>query len=651
MKLLLFKNDEFISELRLTSGQTYKVGRLENCDMVLEKLPGISREHFEISEESPGQWRVNVLSEIKLVEINGEERKDFVLAGEGSFELDPFVFHYEGEQSSKIPLNAMVENSLEALPSEQDDIEDFKNDDDSKSFSGSFGGNDEKTAIHSFSGLPYIKIIGQDGKKSEYFRLEGNLWVVGGHEGASVYIREPGAVPSHFEISKTEKGFFIIDLGSPQGTELNGQKLVAKKHSRLLSGDIITVGNTSLQFELRDKAFKRKISNIPLNMYKNPLVFFDQDVAMVSIDEEDNAEGRVEEIKERSNKNQKNKLRPLLIAAAVIGLAFVAKNEFGSKESNKKAAKANDPFSELSPRDQKMVLQSYKLANQMYLSQNYELALAQLDNLHQIIPVYKKSREWEEFCINARDVQREQAAIAQQRREADELEEKVNSFISQCEGQFRNSEDIDGVKACLIPATDLDPNNPRISNLISDVTARHEEKKIRLKLAQENADKIRRGKELFERAKVLHKKQKWLDAIEAYENHIHSGLPDPKGLVKKSKRSLSSIEKQINSRKSAFMGQAQNNYTSSNLKEAIRLARKAQKVDPYDPKISAFLFQVEKELTNRMKAIFMDSKIEEQFSNLEASRIKWEEIVKKDIEDGEYYQKARRKLKQYGYEY
>ena len=659
MKLFAYKDKEQFAELDLKPGGSYTVGRKENCDIQLDKLPGISRQHFELVEEGPGAWRVNVLSAIKLIQINGEDRKDFVIEGNGQFSLPPYTFKFEGGENHSLSDdddsfdqdsdfsnqedNAMAVQSQEpSLPDDQDVDEE----------ADTFGGNDEKTSIHSFSGLPYIKIIGQNGKKSEYFRLEGNLWVVGGHESASVYIKEPSAAQSHFEISKTDKGFFVVDLGSQQGTELNGQKLKAKKQSRLLSGDIITIGQTSLQFELRDKAFKRKVNNIPLNMYKNPLVFFDQNVAMVSLDDEDSGDGSAQEIYEKKPVDKEKKKKMIMIAAAMIILfSAVAKEFLLAPGDNSQQAKSSDPFTQLSPAEQKIVKQTYKLANQLYLNKNYELALVQIEKLHSIIPVYKKSREMEEYCINARDVQRQRALIEQQRAEQAALEAKVNSYISQCEAQFSDSEDIDGAKACLVPASDLDPNNPRIAQLITEVTARKEEREVREKMAQEQRDKVRRGEELYERARNLHKKQNWLKAIEAYENHIHSGLPDPSRLVKKSKRKLSSIEYQINSKKKALMDQAQTQYNQKNLREAIKKARKAQIVDPYDPKISAFLFQAEKELKNKMKLIYMDSVIEERFSNLEASRVKWEEILKKDIEDGEYYIKARRKMKQYGFPY
>jgi pSer/pThr/pTyr-binding forkhead associated (FHA) protein len=654
MKLMTFKDGQLIQELDLVSGQTYTVGRKEGCHIQLDKFPGISREHFEIDQDSRGTWRINVFSEIKLIEYRGQESKEFALEGDGEFLLDPYVFKFRVPQGMSQPghqFNEMAEHSLDIDSNNLSAIETSQSDEP-----GGLGRNEEiddneDTAKQSFSGLPYIKIIGHDGKKSEYFRLEGNLWVVGGDEAASVYLREPSASPNHFEISRTDKGFFLVDLGSRQGTELNGQKLTSKKPTRLLSGDIITVGSTSLQFELRDKAFKRKVSNIPLNMYKNPLVFFDQEVAMVSLDEPEEGLGSAEEVDTSAFGTDKEKKKKILYAAVVAIVLIAIGSEFLLPSGEKTQQATADPFNQLSPAEQKIVKQTYKLASQLYLNRSYELSLVQLDKLHSIIPVYKDSKKMEEDCIIARDNERQKALREQQRREQEALERQVHSAISQCENEYANSDDVDGVKACLVPAVNLDPNNPRIAQLVTEVEARSEERKIREKMAAEREEKVRRGKELYQRARNLHRKGQWIKAIEAYENHIHSGLPDPGKLVKKSKRKLASIEWQIKSKKSKLLNESQKKYSSEQLRDAIKLAREASEVDPFDPKISAFLFQMEKELSNRMKAIYMDSVIEERYGNLDASKLKWEEILKKDIEDGEYYIKAKRKLKRYGFEY
>lgn len=51
----------------------------------------------------------------------------------------------------------------------------------------------------------------------------------------------------HAQITRSGSGFVITDLGSTNGTFVNGQRLVADH--RLNDGDIITVGSANLRFE------------------------------------------------------------------------------------------------------------------------------------------------------------------------------------------------------------------------------------------------------------------------------------------------------------------------------------------------------------------------------------------------------------------
>ena len=59
-----------------------------------------------------------------------------------------------------------------------------------------------------------------------------------------------------------------------------------------------------------------------------------------------------------------------------------------------------------------------------------------------------------------------------------------------------------------------------------------------------------------------------------------------------------------------LIGTAQQKYDSSQLKDAVKFARAAQQVDPYDYTISAFLEKIENELTSKVKNIYMDIVIE-----------------------------------------
>lgn len=62
-----------------------------------------------------------------------------------------------------------------------------------------------------------------------------------------IIINDGNTSRHHAEIRRSGSGFAIIDLGSTNGTYVNGERLTTDR--RLADGDIVTVGAVSLRFE------------------------------------------------------------------------------------------------------------------------------------------------------------------------------------------------------------------------------------------------------------------------------------------------------------------------------------------------------------------------------------------------------------------
>jgi hypothetical protein len=69
---------------------------------------------------------------------------------------------------------------------------------------------------------------------------------IGRLEGCDITIEDPNVSRRHAEIRRTEDAFEITDLGSTNGTRVNGA--IISEH-RLHSGDVVTIGTTSIRFE------------------------------------------------------------------------------------------------------------------------------------------------------------------------------------------------------------------------------------------------------------------------------------------------------------------------------------------------------------------------------------------------------------------
>jgi len=90
-------------------------------------------------------------------------------------------------------------------------------------------------------------IIGQDGKRSER-ELTGTV-VIGRSTDSDVPLAgDAKASRNHCKIEKRDKEFVLSDLGSANGTRLNGEK-IGQQVLQLRNGDTIGVGSTRIEFQ------------------------------------------------------------------------------------------------------------------------------------------------------------------------------------------------------------------------------------------------------------------------------------------------------------------------------------------------------------------------------------------------------------------
>lgn len=98
---------------------------------------------------------------------------------------------------------------------------------------------------------PHLKLLstleGNDKQTvTEIFPLVTGTTLVGRGVEAQVIIADPHISSKHLQIENTVNGFVVRDLGSANGTFINGEKIV--KPELLKEGDAITLGVSKLVF-------------------------------------------------------------------------------------------------------------------------------------------------------------------------------------------------------------------------------------------------------------------------------------------------------------------------------------------------------------------------------------------------------------------
>ena len=81
-----------------------------------------------------------------------------------------------------------------------------------------------------------------DGTKHE---LESGRATIGRSKDCDIQLADPNVSRRHAEVRQEGAAYWVVDLGSTNGTEVNGRR---QKRAKLRQGDKITVGSTELVF-------------------------------------------------------------------------------------------------------------------------------------------------------------------------------------------------------------------------------------------------------------------------------------------------------------------------------------------------------------------------------------------------------------------
>lgn len=644
LKFKVRKHGAEFKELELDSSRDYIVGRAPQCDIVLEDLPGISRQHFKI-EYVEGHWQVIVLSKFGNLTKDGEPATHFPLSAEQVFKLSPYdfiaiesleeVFQPEAEPQTGSKALALISH-------------DHGVNEDSQS-------ENEVTSVATFKGVPYLRILGPQQGQSEVLRLEGKAWIVGRDETCSVVLKDSTASRKQFRIEYEDSNYYLSDLASANGTLLNGAQ-ISDRHT-LKSGDIISVQSLTIHFELRDPSFKNRLQGLSENLINAPALIIDrephfQDPRSMPVYVGDGGAIPLHyqglQMPPASKPPQKKIFLYAFVAVIILGAAFMFSG--GSKPEQVAQTTNSTKFDHLNQAQKNLVEDSYNLANNFILQGKFANAQAQLTKVAEIIgdEAYKDSRALQETCQAAIDNEVKIATIEAQRKRTEEDGKRVSEVLFHCNKLSQTSTSEDQIALCLQEAINLDPENQEIRIQKDRVHKRVMDINEQASRRAEYQGKLARARELYNRARSLEDKGDYLKAIEAYEKVIAATLPDPENHKQDAQRKIASIKQNLSQKSEEFINQSQKFAEQNNLKDALGELVKAQKVDVTNTKVMALTKKYRHDLDAQLQELFADATIYEGNSRIERATEIWKKIMDLDRPDGNYYKKSKSKLNTYG---
>ena len=665
MDLVVKAAGKEIYRFELKDGEEIFAGRSADCAIVLEGEKAISRQHIRFHQKD-GRWMAQLLSRFGGLIYEGESVQSLELTPGTRFLVPPyeFIVHHSTEEAQAVDLDLesavsgtgkTSERSMvvrnPTVPSSEDD----------------FRGNMEATSVGISTLQPFLKVHYGSSKKGEVFRLEGQVWVAGRDPNAEIFLDDRHISRRHFELSRTNEGFFVADLESANGTQLNDETLVPHEPYKIQSGDRITIMDVEIDFEIRDVDFEARAQALPpepIGNFSEPLseTPFQAPQVFGPMAMEPSLQ-KVERIGAPSKQHrmggfdyEKNKIR-IFIAVGGIVLLIGLFSGGGSKKTQKpqetSSASTGDgstTFDKLSAENKTAVRDSFNLARNLYLTGKYELCLQELKKLHGMVPFYENSKEIVNLCTQGADFAKIKADLDYKQQEKVRREREIQTLTENCQDKVSKNPNIseEELRTCLAPAIELDPENAKVQELTNFLKMRQQEREDHMKDLARHQDRVRQANAIYSMAKQKLKSGRLREAIDEYEKLLSNHSVEAGTLRNQAEREIASIRKELDAKVSSLLSQCQENIDKARFRAAYDACNNANLEDPKNVSGLNLKKKALSELRREMKAVYEDSVLEESLGNIDAAKEKWKRLLQEDLPTDDFYTKAKLKLQKYG---
>ena len=694
----MFQHGQLLQEVSLQNSELW-VGRDDSCKIKLDDR-SISRKHALFRSSKKGDLEFEKISEFGWVKLNGENSsqsklKDGDRLEFGSYEIrvssdsapapvgvkpielkpveiKPVEFAPEAEESPtpefQVEVNSAVEenhfNVNESVPAFEMPAEPVNEFEESS--------NDGATKVFSVSSS--VKPILNFGKGNQFEVVDAEI-SIGRSQQCNVVLEDRKSSRKHSLIKKNGDKYYIKDLGSANGTLLNGDRV---DEQELESGDQIQIGDTTFTFEMVQSDYEVKKENF-ISVPQPEMEMAPPDLMPMHSafgDSASSTEGMAEPIApqfEAPKEEKKSIIGKLLDRyrsmttkqQIIYGLVVLAgiwflmeddpdeqkvklntgapKKALVQKKEEKKAGAGAATFEMLSQEQKRYIDAQYQLSFELYKNREYDKCLLELAKIFSLVQDYKNAREIESFAREGKrkvEAQEEERKRKEQERQSQlklqSLLEQISHLMDQ--KKFKEAES-------LFPEVELiQPENTAISEwrkqIITETEKIEKDKETKRQLEvlhkQTWAD--------FQKITELEKEKKYYDALDGFDELLTRGLQDQK-LITTIKGEIKKVESLIAQERDPLIAQGKQLEQEGKLSEAYRAYQSAKEIDPMDEEAPAAMKKIKGILTDRAKHIYTEAVFAESYGDLETAEKKYREVFEVVTKDDDYYLKAESKLK------
>lgn len=499
--------------------------------------------------------------------------------------------------------------------------------------------------------------------------------VIGRGKECDIVLKDKKSSRKNTIISRTGNRYRVKDLGSSNGTYLNGETV---NESDLSSDDVIRIGEVEIKFvavnlnrvDPRDyfvpEVVDAALEPSPLMETGTPELDAYQASAAAAPEalfpdaEAPPAKKGIFAVYDKYFRHfgSLKPMQKLLVVLAVgLFLSWYFEDELGLVEKPVKnaaqtqmkkegSASLSIGYEGLSIEKKGQIDDAVRKATDFLRQQDFDKAIYEVQTrVFPILPEYGPAKEIERY---AQEGKRRKDAIEEEARRKD-AEAKLKTRIMGLESQtrvFMTKHKYEEAKDTFGEILAIDPDNTLVSGWKQEIDTWTEEQ-ARLeqeRLVQEEINK--RAWDTYNEGFELHKQGNFRAAIEMYKRIPELGSND-EVLLRKAKTMIRTSQDSVRDLRDPHLVKAKELETNADLAAAFKEYKLATEVDPTHPEGWAGMERIRDILTERAKILYTEAVIAESYSDFKTAHAKFTEILAMAPEGSLYNQRAQRKLQSY----
>ncbi len=710
--LHILKNGETIRSLKVDSEAV--IGRAEGCAVRLEDR-AISRQHAVFRVISGG-LQVERKSDYGQLLLNGADCSQALLKDGDILTVGPYLVRVQiqkdapaaaapaaeaetsppsvVESSQTMVLESGVEEAgsdpepdpeLQSEPQSEPEHSSSESSESSDDFSDP--DSDGHTKFTPAVGLT-VKLLFSPGTANvDELELTKDEVSVGRGSGCDVILNDKKASRKHAIIRRSGLSFVIKDLGSANGTFVNGIKI---EEQELSGDDSITIGDVSFQFQalsadyinqqndflkLEDQQLEPDTGGMDLGEAGALALSVSDESPMVPVSAENGGSGTlsgipgiatpgsfgkekkgfIDNLRNWKNLPLKQKVIVGVIAAGLVYFIFIddedehelqvdPQQKVAAKQAGGKRVPAS--FAMLTPEQKRFIDAQYNLSFDHFQNKDFDKAIYEIQKIFALVEDYKNARELERY---SKDGKRKVEAIEEEKKRKareDQIKARIQSLVDETRELMKKKE-YAPARELFAQILSIDPDNKDVVTWKNDIRSWEDQK-----AAEEQVERIRAGVnqkagEYLEQGLALRSAGKCHDALEVYDQGLVM-KPTDVVIAKKLGDAVEGCKRLIAKLRNPVLRAAKRAEGAKEYARAYKLFERVSRIDPPHPAGPAGMARVRGKLHEIAKTAFAEAVVAEGYSDLTRARKLYEEIVKTAPHDDAYYHHAIRRLSRYG---